>query len=268
MDCRIAFALLAAAACFCAGAQATSAGVVRKTPDGKPIAKKIDREKLRAAIYKRTGGKLKVPGMQKGYVAYVNAQKRAPVEWLEQNAAVFAENAKIEIKVEEGKFEFPGPKISGNATLFVIDDEAMPSLLHAPEQKWCAVNVAPLAKGAGAKPAFFAARVQKQLTRGFSLLAGAQDSNYPQSLMGCVTGPEGLDKHVDCRLPVDVMARYAPYLAGYGVRPYVLTTYRKACQEGWAPAPTNEVQKAIWDKVHELPKEPIKIKPETKKQEG
>lgn len=27
------------------------------------------------------------------------------------------------------------------------------------------------------------------------------------------------------------------------------TTYRKACEEGWAPAPTNEFQKAIWEKV-------------------
>ena len=27
-------------------------------------------------------------------------------------------------------------------------------------------------------------------------------------------------------------------------------TYRQACIEGWAPAPTNDVQKAIWEKVH------------------
>ena len=45
------------------------------------------------------------------------------------------------------------------------------------------------------------------------------------------------------------------------------SVYRKACEEGWAPAPTNDVQKAIWDKVHAMPTEPIKIKPETKKTE-
>ena len=45
------------------------------------------------------------------------------------------------------------------------------------------------------------------------------------------------------------------------------TVYRKACEEGWAPQPTNDVQKAIWDKVHAMPTEPLKIKPETKKQE-
>ena len=31
------------------------------------------------------------------------------------------------------------------------------------------------------------------------------------------------------------------------------------------PAPTNDVQKAIWDEIHAMPTEPIKIKPETKK---
>ena len=234
-------------------------------PEGKKIVKKIDRAKLQAAIYKRTGGKLKVPGTQQGTLTYVNAQKKAPADWLEQNAEVFAKNVKVDIRVKDGVFSFPSPKIEGNATLFVIDDESMPSILHAPEQKWCMVNVAPLAKGAGEKEAFFAARVQKQLTRGFSLLAGSQDSNYPESLLGCITSPAGLDKHADCRLPVDIMARFAPYLAGYGVRPYVLSTYKKACEEGWAPAPTNDVQKAIWDKVHAMPTAPLKIKPETKK---
>lgn len=28
------------------------------------------------------------------------------------------------------------------------------------------------------------------------------------------------------------------------MRPY---TYKLACEEGWAPAPTNQWQKAIWD---------------------
>jgi hypothetical protein len=41
--------------------------------------------------------------------------------------------------------------------------------------------------------------------------------------------------------------------------------YVKACKEGWAPAPTNEFQKAIWDKVHSTPKNPMKIEFDPKK---
>ena len=66
-------------------------------------------------------------------------------------------------------------------------------------------------------------------------------------------------------LPHDVVNRQLKYLAGMNVTPRVRVTYKKACEEGWAPAPTNDIQKAIWDKVHAMPTAPIKIKPETKK---
>ena len=45
-----------------------------------------------------------------------------------------------------------------------------------------------------------------------------------------------------------------------GVTPARKGTYESACQQGWAPAPTNEAQKAIWDKVHAIPDQPLKIK--------
>jgi hypothetical protein len=48
-----------------------------------------------------------------------------------------------------------------------------------------------------------------------------------------------------------------------GVLPAQRATDMKACQEGWAPAPTNDVQKAIWEKVKaeksEKPSKPIKV---------
>ena len=31
------------------------------------------------------------------------------------------------------------------------------------------------------------------------------------------------------------------------------------CQEGWAPPPTNEYQRAIWNDVHKIPEKPMKI---------
>ena len=34
-----------------------------------------------------------------------------------------------------------------------------------------------------------------------------------------------------------------------GISPYRRVTYKMAVKEGWAPAPTNDYQKAIWDKV-------------------
>ena len=48
-----------------------------------------------------------------------------------------------------------------------------------------------------------------------------------------------------------------------GFRPFRRTTYKRACKEGWAPAPTNDVQKAIWEKIKaekdQKPSNPIKV---------
>ena len=66
-------------------------------------------------------------------------------------------------------------------------------------------------------------------------------------------------------LPHDVVTRQLKYLAAMNVTPKVRITYKKACEEGWAPAPTNEFQKAIWEKVHAAPKNPMKIKFDPKK---
>ena len=232
-------------------------------PDGQmhPV-KKINRAKLEAAIYKRTGGKLKIPGTQKGKVVYVNCQKAADGAILKEHAAFFAKELKIEIETVEGAFDLAKPTISGDASLFIIDDPAMPMSLVAPEAKWAMINVAPLKTS---KDVFFKARVKKQLTRGFCFLGGAVSSQYPQALTECVTKAEQLDKYVDEKLPFDIMQRFATYLPGYGVTPYRLQTYKKACEEGWAPQPTNDVQKVIWDQIHQVPTNGLEIKFDPKK---
>ena len=45
----------------------------------------------------------------------------------------------------------------------------------------------------------------------------------------------------------------------------IVRFYSAAVQEGWAPTPTDTVQKAIWDKVNATPKTPMKIEFDPKK---
>ena len=225
----------------------------------KPKRHKLDRAKVAENFNRRTGGLVSYPGAKRGKIVFVNAQSKAPADWLDEIAKFHARELKVDIEVSTGTFQFPDTKVLGNASLFVIDDPKMPSILHAPEQKWTMINIAPLTEGNGSKPAFFSARVKKELTRGLCLLAGTQTSNYPESLLGCVTKPSDLDKFADWELPVDIPERFLPYLAGFGIKPNELVTYRKACQEGWAPAPTNDYQKAIWEQVHSIPDKPITI---------
>lgn len=216
----------------------------------------------KAKIEYRMGGKFERPGSKRGKIVVVNCQKTAPQQTLNEGVKFLIEQTGYDIVIKDGMFEFPNPKLLGEINIFVVDDAKLPSILHAPEDRWVMVNVSRLSADNGSKPAFFAARVQKELTRGFLLAGGSQDSNYPNSIMGAKTKPSDLDKHLDCRFPVDIMRRLGPYLSPLGVTPSIKVSYMAACQEGWAAKPTNEVQKAIWNKVHEIPTEPMVIKPE------
>lgn len=214
---------------------------------------------IRELIYKRTGGMLKIPNVQKGSIVFVNAQKAAPVEWIESIADTYAKRLRIEIVVKDGNFAFPSPAIQGDLSLFIVDDPAMPPVLFAPESRWAVVNVSGLRKGEGMKQEVFEMRCRKEFIRGFALLAGAQTSNYAGGIMLSVTDASDLDKMTDLSLPADVLARFPAYLERIGIKPYEMTSYRQACKEGWAASPTNDVQKKIWDEVHEIPTKPIKI---------
>ena len=58
------------------------------------------------------------------------------------------------------------------------------------------------------------------------------------------------------------------YMAARGVTPHYRCPYFKACEEGWAPAPTNEYQRAVWEKVHAIPDKPMKIEFDPATQKG
>ena len=83
--------------------------------------------------------------------------------------------------------------------------------------------------------------------------------------MGPVTEAKDLDLFAGARPPIDVLNRVLRAMPKYGLERWEQYTYREACEQGWAPAPTNEYQKAIWEKVkaekERGPTNPITIKP-------
>ncbi|MBQ3289136.1 MAG: hypothetical protein IJH50_06970 [Kiritimatiellae bacterium] len=211
---------------------------------------------------RRTGGSIEKPGSQKGEIVYVNCQGAAKAEWIASSIDYFTKQTKFKITLRDGEFSWPSPKIHGSLSLFIVDDEGLPTILCAPENRWAVVNVAPLKSG---KEAFFEARIKKELTRGFAYLCGAANSRYPNALTGGITSVDMIDKITDARLPADVIERFRKYVESFGVTPIRYTAYINACRQGWAPPPTNDYQKAIWDKVHAIPAKPMKIEFDPKK---
>ena len=243
---------------------------VRKADTGytpiDPVERAAKKAKRAEMEMKSFGGMLPVANSQQGEIVWVNCQKTAPKAWVEEVHTYFMDETKFKITLKDGAFDFAAPKVEGNTTLYIIEDAKLPALLIAPENRWALVNISVIA--AEKRPAYFQARVKKQISRAFAILCGATDSQFPGCLTRAIVNEADLDKNIDYALPVDIFGRMRKYMAVLGVKPMKYKPYDAACEEGWAPAPTNDVQKKIWAEVHAIPTKPIKIEFDPKRDAG
>lgn len=224
-----------------------------------------------AAREARTGGRIIKEGTGSGSVIFINAEKHVGAEYLKHTIGRLKRNYHIDIKTANADgvtMKNVADTISKNGAnigvAFVECDECPNTVLLAPEQGWGIVNVKALGKD-GAAAEKVKGRAMKELVRVFSMVATGAGSQYSQSLLAPMRTLEDLDTARNDMLPPDVDQRISNVIHMTGVKPYVEATYLAACQEGWAPAPTNANQKAIWDKVHQIPTKPIKIEFDPKK---
>lgn len=216
-------------------------------------------------IERESGGMLTTTFKNTKKIYFVNAQKKVSKDLVELTRQRMDAALKTPIDITEGIFNFASPEIYGELSLYIIDDEKLPMSLIAPEGRWAFVNVAHLSSGRGKKTPFFEARFKKEVARIGCMLFGNIGSTYNGNLLSFIENADGLDCYESDALPVDSAMRCARYLINLGVKPYRRISYRKAVAEGWAPTPTNDIQKAIWEKVHAMPKNPIRIEYDPKK---
>ena len=150
------------------------------------------------------------------------------------------------------------------AGVLLVENGRLPMLLTSPDSRWAILNVVMLSSDDPSPEKLFG-RFTKVYWCAVARALGVGNSCY----QGCVLAPFTNLKELDklgalqpCPEPFNKMIDSA---AAYGIHTLSIASYRDACRQGWAPPPTNDVQKAIWDEVHEMPTEPIKIKPETRK---
>jgi len=221
---------------------------------------------------KHFGGFIIKEGSGSGRVAYVNATKRVDAKWLADELAEIEDLLGITLAVvpSDAKVTVANAgkellRSKSEMAVFLVEDDALPVMLVAPESDWAILNVAALAKD-GPDDKKFRERLAKEIWRVFGNLCGAADSE-----MGCVLSPVNTIEDLDA-LPTkyicpEPMNPIRNHLRHSGVKPYRRATYKEACREGWAPQPTNEFQKAIWDQTHAAPTKPLVIAPEKTKQQ-
>ena len=206
----------------------------------------------------KAGGEVVRPGTFTGKVAIISQQSRLPAADCQAVARMLAELTQCNIVAEADE--------KATIRLYLIDASNEPVMLLAPEDHWGKLNVARMVEdlpGERAKEKFFASRARKMIIKSLSLLMGGGSSQFPGNIMNTASLRE-LDQ---CQegVPVDMVDNYLAYLKAIGVKPAEKTTYRKACREGWAPEPTNEVQRVIWNQVHQIPDKPITLEFDPKK---
>lgn len=244
----------------------------QRPPTREEIAKMTPQEKkaaIMAIALRKYGGPTAKPGTGEGVIKIVNSQSDISTTGIAPVVSTFVNRFHYEVEVTNGTpvtVETATQRLSeikANAAVFIVSQKGLPRVLVSPEEGWTIINASALAGGAK-DCAELESRLAKETVRALCFIGGlGQAAGMP--IMHPVNYAVDLDSISNTNVMGDAAKRFALVMPSFGLQPKVVKNYRNAVQEGWAPAPTNEIQKAIWDEVHKLPTEPIKIEPETKK---
>lgn len=214
--------------------------------------------------YKFTGGYLLKEGTGAGYIGFINCQKKIDPSVIDDTTARIRKLMHLATSTATAdKMTFAdAPKLmekaQAQAAIFLVDEPGWPMLLVAHEAKYAVVNAAALITE-GADKKLIEKRCRQVLWRAYATLGGSSPTESSSCVMNPAFTLADLDKMPWDMISMEPLSVIMPHFARMGIKQYQFVIYRQAVRAGWAPAPTNDVQKAIWDKAHELPKKPLKL---------
>ena len=224
----------------------------------------------KASGYERVGGRVTKPNSSKGTIGIVNCQKSVPSNEFKKTVEIIQSVAPYNISIVESQISsLPSKeiveKLGFSIAVFITEDNFPQTLLAAPDDRWAMLNVKMLKEGLDENDRErLNRRARGQLMRAFALVCGAGTSQYPGNIHDatCVNDLDSLNPD---QMIHDVVQRCRKNLTAIGVKEPYTVVYKKAVAEGWAPSPTNDVQRAIWEKIKaeqsEKPSNPIRILP-------
>ena len=146
--------------------------------------------------------------------------------------------------------------------IYIFHTEGVPSLTIYPEEAIACVNVAAIR---APSDHLTEERLRKEIFRAFALALGGYTMPQMPCVLEPVYSPEALDA---VRSKTLAPVRFNGIIKSANLLDIPIlrsAPYAIAVRQGWAPAPTNDIQKAIWDKAHAEkergPSNPIQIKP-------
>ena len=204
----------------------------------------------RQASARRRNEKLVVPGSQKGVFLFANADvKSVPNAAIAEITQGISKSLDIKFEICESKPATPATaakmlKEKGAAAgVFIVYEKDLPVLLSAPEENWVILNVRAIQTGSTDEAAV-TKRTKCELFRAFCIAGGAYRSQFGGNIMS-TNSMQDLDRLPEIFFPYDVFQRIEDNLTRIGITPRKIVRYSVALREGWAPAPTNDVQREI-----------------------
>jgi len=235
---------------------AAAAEEVKEEAKGEAAAKPaLTPEERQERMLTATGGLLTSHG-QGGALLLLDMTGGRAGGTVAETAKLLGDVLKLKVRAEAGKPPKGGdPSAAIRAALGAGDAAAVvaviagkdrPAMLVAPEDRWAALNASRILDAGGEA---CDVRLRKGIWRAAGLMMGAGNTGTPQCPFRPVLSPDDLDAFSGFQLAPATLAAVSAYAKAAGLAQSRQTTYRKACEEGWAPAPTNRYQQAIWDEV-------------------
>lgn len=154
------------------------------------------------------------------------------------------------------KVELAKRKEIGALTLVYEGGADDPIEVFSPMDKVAVLNVTPLKTN---DKKAYANRIMAMGCRSIVFTAGGVMPFGVDGSMKNIFAAEDIDKLKSHYAPPMSTQLVKMYAKQFGFAQKKRSTYLGACQEGWAPPPTNDLQKAVWERVHSIPDKPIKI---------
>ena len=136
-----------------------------------------------------------------------------------------------------------------SVAVFIVDDASLPMTLTASEEKWSLVNVAKIKTDSPA-PEKFKKRLSTLFMRQSARVLGSDVINTPDCCTYQVFDLKDLDAINTFAVPWGASISLKMSVKRLGIEPVEEATYEDACEMGVAAPPTNEIQRAIWQKVN------------------
>jgi len=216
--------------------------------------KNISLEERRLLVQQKTGGLVRHVTGEKIFLV-LNFQKKVSHEVINEMAKNISQAMMFSCDVEQvdatdvrKAIHSQLAKSNVGVVLAITDSPDEDGLIIAPENRWAIVNTRRLEEGSPEKVKLDE-RFRKEIWRAIGYLMGSNNQASQSCLLQANKGGKELDLINSIAIDSNIFANIMAVSKAWNLKIATPSTYRKACEEGWAPMPTNNFQKAIWEEV-------------------